>query len=386
MLARALLPLPERECEAQAKAIGTRPHRAGAGGSAGGSVGGSTGGGTGGSTGGSNSGGTGGSTGHAVEDFSQSITALRKAAARQHGAAPSGGTRQSRGPWDPPWPRQPGHSVRGAAGMVPAPSSPRAQPPAHGESPAPLSWHSRMRPMLPGLCRGRGGDASAGGAFWGLSAVGWYPFPTLGFGEAKAQGISAWWGAAAPCPNLRPGQLLVLGQRLSLSPPTPHPYPPPPADPSPSLPSGRPRGCSVSLKGLQAWLWDRHPIPTGQGTGQSRTALDSRRQPHWHTVDRSLRRYRGRHRRAVGGLRGLGGGTRDGDPSSPAPAGVLRPIAGGASPRAQLGTPGLALRGPSCERGWWDAVGFGMEGSELEGAVLPTGVHPGGHGVPPPQR
>lgn len=86
------------------------------------------------------------------------------------------------------------------------------------------------------------------------------------------------WGARST------GGFLLGG---SLCPPTPCCTPgcrrppfvlgaPPPAEPSPSLPSVCPCGRSVSLKGLQAWLRGCHPVPAGPGTGQPRTAPDSR--------------------------------------------------------------------------------------------------------------
>lgn len=124
------------------------------------------------------------------------------------------------------------------------------------------------------------------GGLQGLRVVAQYP---VALGRWGGQGTGDYFmGGTLPSapPSPRAAAVPWAGAAFVLE--------PPPAEPSPPLPSGRPRGCSVPLKGLQAWLWDRHPIPAGHGTGQSRTALDSRRQPCWHTVDRSLHRYRTR--------------------------------------------------------------------------------------------
>lgn len=149
------------------------------------------------------------------------------------------------------------------------------------------------------------------------------------------------WGARST------GGFLLGG---SLCPPTPCCTPgcrrppfvlgaPPPAEPSPSLPSVCPCGRSVSLKGLQAWLRGCHPVPAGPGTGQPRTAPDSPGQPHCGRAGTA-------GTTGTAGTRadpvGLGGGhkkrgrTRDGDPHSPDPTGVIGPITGGA--RRSLGT------------------------------------------------
>lgn len=127
-----------------------------------------------------------------------------------------------------------------------------------------------------------------------------------GAGETTARGITLW-GGHCPRHHHHPGQPLAPGQglRLSLSPPSrAEPSPPLRAPPRLLCPFKRTPGVA---RGLSSH-------PAGHGTGQSRTALDRRRQPHWHTVDRSLHRYRAR-----AGAGGDMGGTRGGEPGGPAP-------------------------------------------------------------------
>lgn len=195
------------------------------------------------------------------------------------------------GPWNPPCPRQPVCRITEQRGLVPILSIPRAQHPSPtGQSVAPgktagqeLSQHCRMRPHAREFCRGQGGDARAGGAFWGPSAVAWYP-ESLGMPRHKGSSAYGGGGAAACCTNLRPGQLLALGQgqRLSLRPPLGRAEPIPPLQ----APLGllclfkRTPGVAAGPSSHPSWTRDR-------------TVPDSRHQRRWHTVDRSLRRYRG---------------------------------------------------------------------------------------------
>ena len=62
----------------------------------------------------------------------------------------------------------------------------------------------------PGLCRGPGGDASAGGAFWGLSAVAWYP-EALGVWGGQGMGDISAWGPLPPAPTRAPGSCWPRG-------------------------------------------------------------------------------------------------------------------------------------------------------------------------------
>lgn len=138
--------------------------------------------------------------------------------------------------------------------------------------------------------------------------------------------------------------------------------PPPPGKLSPSLPSGCPCGRSVSLKGLQAWLRGCHPVPAGPGTGQPRTAPDSRaagergpQAPRGPQVPGLTLLCWGGHKKR--------GRTRDGDPHSPDPTGVIGPITGGA--RRSLGTFGdICATGGLApdehpDRGWGSVVIWG---------------------------
>lgn len=164
--------------------------------------------------------------------------------------------------WEDPWDlQQPWHSVLRQGGLVPAVSIPQA----------PQGWSCGSRAGCTQALMGQGGDASSEGGLLGAECCGLGTLRPCGLGKAKVWGHFCTGGATAPLPTCALGSSWPwAGQLLSLSPTgSAEPFPP----------SRRPCGCSVPLKALQAWLWDHYPIPAGQGTGQSWTALDSPGQP-----------------------------------------------------------------------------------------------------------
>lgn len=169
--------------------------------------------------------------------FLQSIAALCKAAPRQHGSVcqhmREPGTARD-GPWDPSMapPAQAQRHGAGRAGASPEhPLGPAPQP-CRGE-PSPREGQSCRSAVECGRCTGPGSDASAGGAFWGLSTVAWYP-EALGVWGGQGTGAVLHRGAVllppAPPAAAGPGAGVAFGLEL----------PPPSAEPSPSLPSGCP--------------------------------------------------------------------------------------------------------------------------------------------------
>lgn len=120
------------------------------------------------------------------------------------------------GPWNPPCPRQPVCRITEQRGLVPILSIPRAQHPSPtGQSVAPgktagqeLSQHCRMRPHAREFCRGQGGDARAGGAFWGPSAVAWYP---ESLGMPRHKGSSPYGGGGSRCLLHQPAPWAAAG-------------------------------------------------------------------------------------------------------------------------------------------------------------------------------
>lgn len=230
--------------------------------------------------------------------------------------------------------------------------------------------------------RGQGGDASLGGPL-GAECCGLWTLRPCRCGKDKVWGHFCTGGATTPLPTCALGSCWPwAGQLLSSScTGSAEPFPP----------SRRPCGCSVPLKGLQAWLWDHYPIPAGQ---RDWTVLDSPGQP-----EPAALAHRGPQPPQVGGC--CGGpqlsqaeqwiGTRHGESAGPAPVGVLGPIPGEESwaQRVPGDTPDRAERGWQC-LGTLPSVGTSWRIWEWRGDRDWRGCAavPGSHlaGTAPPQR